>query len=213
MDGVITETSENHYLAWKLLASHLGIHIDRKVNESLKGISRMASLDVILGYGNAQNQFSDKEKVRLATMKNQHYVEMINKFSEDNLMEGVKPLLQNLKTSGYAIGIASASHSAKKLTELMGIAPYIDYIVDPGSVKGKPNPDIFIKTAEGLGLEVDQCVGIEDALAGVQAIKRANMFAIGIGDKSILEEADIVYKRPKDINIEEILTLANKNTE
>jgi len=205
LDGVITETSEYHYMAWKLLASNIGIYIDRELNEKLKGVSRMDSLDIILKHGHRDHDFSDAEKTALATSKNNRYVEMINQFTKKDLLEGVEELLCELKVLGIKIGIASASHSAKKLIGLMGIESLVDYIVDPGSVPSKPAPDIFIKAAEGLGLEPSECIGVEDAVAGIKAIKAAKMYAVGIGDKEILHEADRVYSWPSEIRMTELL--------
>lgn len=205
MDGVITETSEYHYMAWKLLASHIGIYIDRNINEQLKGISRMDSLDVILKHGNRENDFSETERLALATSKNKRYVDMIYQFNKDNLLPGIEDLFKELKVLGIKIGIASASHSAGKLIELLGIKDYVDFIVDPGSVPSKPAPDIFLAAAKGLGLKPSQCIGVEDAVAGIESIKRAKMYAVGIGDSVILKEANVVYKTPADISLEELL--------
>lgn len=208
MDGVITETSENHYLAWKILASNLGIHIDRSINEKLKGISRMESLEVILNYGEVSDQYSDAEKIQLATKKNSHYVEMIEEFTEKNLLEGVKELLETLKRYNIKIGVASASHSTAKLIKLLRIGHYFDYVTDPSGLRSKPAPDVFLQCAKGLGLEARECIGVEDAVAGVQAIQAAGMYAIGIGDEKELWEADIVYRNTGDIWLEEVLSLA-----
>lgn len=205
MDGVITETSEYHYMAWKLLASHIGIYIDRNINEQLKGVSRMDSLDVILKHGNRGNDFSETERLALATSKNKRYVDMISQFNKDNLLPGVEDLFKELKVLGIKIGIASASHSAVKLIELLGIKEYVDFIVDPGTVPSKPAPDIFLAAAEGLGLKPSECIGVEDAVAGIESIKKAKMFAVGIGDALILNKADIVFKRPADIDLNELL--------
>jgi len=205
MDGVITETSEYHYMAWKLLASHIGIYIDRNINEQLKGVSRMDSLEVILKHGNRENDFSETEKLALATTKNKRYVDMINQFNKENLLPGVEELFKELKVLGIRIGIASASHSAAKLVDLLGIEEYVDFIVDPGTVPSKPAPDIFLAAAKGLGLKPSQCIGVEDAVAGVESIKKAKMYAIGIGDSEILGAANVVYKTPGEIVLKEVL--------
>jgi beta-phosphoglucomutase len=205
MDGVITETSEYHYMAWKLLAGHIGIYIDRRINEQLKGISRMDSLDVILKHGNRENDFTETEKLALATSKNKRYVEMINQFTKDNLLEGVEELLKSLKERGIKVAIASASRSALNLTRLLEIEDYIDFIVDPESVPGKPAPDIFLAAAEGLGLSPCECIGVEDAYAGVEAIKSANMYAVGIGLKDNLPQADMIYEKPKDVDVTKLI--------
>jgi beta-phosphoglucomutase len=204
MDGVITETSENHYLAWKELAKSIGIEIDRSLNEQLKGISRMDSLEVILKAGHKENEFSEATKIDLATEKNNNYVAMISEFTPANLLEGIEDFFKSLKEQEILIGVASASRSAQMLIELMEIDRYIDYIVDPSTVPSKPAPDIFIKAAEGLGFDPKECVGVEDAIAGVDAIKAAGMYAVGIGEENQLNHADLLYKQPKDMNLEEI---------
>lgn len=206
MDGVITETSEQHYQAWKQCANELGIEIDRTFNEKLKGVSRMDSLERILAYGNRANDFTAEEKAELAFKKNENYKEMILKCTKEDLFEGVKTLFEGLKEKGIKIAIGSASKNAPTLVNLLGIKDYIDYIVDPASVeKGKPAPDIFLKAAHDLGVDPTECVGVEDAEAGVEAIKSAGMLAVGIGDASVLNQADIVYPHTKDIHLADIL--------
>lgn len=206
MDGVITETSEQHYQAWKQCADELGIEIDRTFNEKLKGVSRMDSLERILAYGNRSHDFTAEEKAELAFKKNENYKEMILKCTEDDLFEGVKELFEGLKEKGIKIAIGSASKNAPTLVNLLGIKDYIDYIVDPASVeKGKPAPDIFLKAAHDLGIDPSACVGVEDAEAGVEAIKSAGMFAVGIGEASVLHQADMVYGHTKDIRLADIL--------
>lgn len=210
MDGVITETSEYHYMAWKVLASHIGIYIDREINEQLKGISRMDSLEVILKHGQRENDFTETEKLALATTKNKRYTDMIHQFSKDNLLDGIEELFLQLREKGIKIGIASASKSAEKLLELLEIKEYVDFIVDPSTVPSKPAPDIFLAAVKGLKLEPKDCIGVEDAYAGVEAIKRANMYAVGIGSKEILNQADIVYSSPKEIDLDVLLALFEK---
>lgn len=205
MDGVITETSEYHYMAWKLLASHIGIYIDRNINEQLKGVSRMDSLDVILKHGNRDKDFTETERLALATTKNKRYVDMINQFDKSNLLPGVEELFVELKVLGIKIGVASASHSAAKLIDLLGIKEYVDFVVDPGTVPSKPAPDIFLAAAEGLGLKPSECIGVEDAVAGIESIKKAKMYAVGIGDVKVLNKADIVFKTPAEISLEKLL--------
>ncbi len=206
MDGVLTETSEQHYLAWKELAEELDITIDRVFNERLKGISRMESLDEILMYGGQIEKYSEKQKYEFATRKNENYKKMIKTFTEENLFDGVKELFEELKKRGIKIAIGSASRNAPMLIENMGIKDYIDYIVNPNEIeKGKPAPDIFLKAAAGLQIEPYQCIGIEDAKAGVEAIKAAGMYAVGIGDKDVLCKADIIYDETKNIDLSEVL--------
>lgn len=205
MDGVITETSEYHYMAWKLLASHIGIYIDKNVKEKLKGISRMEALDIILKQGNRENDFSEADKLALATSKNKKYVNMINRFNKSNLVPGIEGLFKELRALGIKIGIVSASRSVEMLADLLGIKEYVDFIVNPGTVPSKPAPDIYLAAAKGLGLKPSQCIGIEDAVAGVESILAAKMYAVGIGDKKVLNRANIVYKTPADISLEQLL--------
>lgn len=206
MDGVITETSEQHYQAWKKLAKELNIEIDRKFNEKLKGVSRMESLERILTNAHRENDFTEEEKLELATRKNENYREMILKCTEEDLFEGVKDLFIELKKRDIKIAIGSASKNAPTLVELLGIKDYIDYIVNPAEVeRGKPAPDIFLNAAEKLGFDVTECIGIEDAEAGIEAIKSAGMFAVGIGDSAVLHQADIVYEHTKDIDLEDLM--------
>lgn len=207
MDGVITETSENHYLAWKDLGEKLGISVSRELNEQLKGISRMASLEVILNSVGKSGDYTDEEKLSMTDDKNAIYVEMIKAFTPDNLLDGIKELFASLKEKGIKIGVASASRNAAMLIDLLGIRDDVDYIVDPTTVRGKPEPDIFLAAAKALGVEPKDCIGVEDAYSGVEAINSAGMYAVGIGSPDILDNADIVYGEPKDIDLDFLLNL------
>lgn len=195
MDGVITETSEQHFLAWKTLAAMLGINFDKEFNENLKGISRLESMKRILEYGNMLDKYSLVEIEKMTFLKNEYYKNLISDFKPENVFDGVVELFRELKIQGLKIAIGSASYNAPTLIKSMKLENYVDYIVNPGEVdKGKPAPDIFLKAAERLGVNPQECIGVEDALAGVKAIKSAGMYAIGIGDKEILKEADIVFE-------------------
>jgi len=206
LDGVITETSHQHYEAWKTLANMLGIEIDLVFNERLKGVSRMDSLKEILDYGGLNNTYSEVEMEKLTFTKNEYYKNLIAKFTAEDVFPGVLQLLKDLKQRGIKIAIGSASHNAPDLIKAMALESYVDYIVNPSEVdKGKPAPDIFLKAAEVLGVSPDECIGIEDAVAGVKAIKSAGMIAVGIGDAELLSQADIIYKETKDINLKELL--------
>lgn len=208
MDGVLTETSEMHYLAWKQMADKIGILIDRKFNEKLKGISRRDSIDLILGI--SDREFSEEVIQTLMAEKNENYVNMISSFSRANLCPGIIELLDVLKEKDIKIAVASASKSAGMLIKLLEIDGYVDYIVDPGTVKSKPDPEIFLKAALGINLEADLCIGIEDAAAGVASIKAANMCAIGIGDSHVLEEADLIFESTDRINFEDMIDAYNR---
>lgn len=189
LDGVITDTAEYHYHAWKKLADGLGISIDRAFNESLKGVSREDSLRLILKHGNQQNQISPETFAKLATEKNDHYVELIQSFSETDIYPGILTLLETLKDNNIKIALASASKNGPMLLNKMGIPELFDAIADPASVAhGKPAPDIFLEAARLIDVPITECLGIEDALAGIEAIKASGAIPIGVGRAEDLGE-------------------------
>lgn len=198
MDGVLTETSHYHYLAWKTLSDDLGIFIDEAFNEELKGVSRKESLIRILKHGNQLNKYSEDEIHQLMTKKNDHYKRLIEAVTPDDLFEGVIKIFELLKNNNILIAVGSASRNAPFLIERLGIKPFIDYVVDPSQVRGKPAPDIFLNAADFFNLSSKDCIGIEDAKAGIEAIKSAGMLSIGIGDAEVLKDADYIYNSTKD---------------
>lgn len=211
LDGVITDSAEYHYLAWKQLGEDLGIPFDREFNETLKGISRMDSLERILELGNKQNDFTIEEKEALATKKNAHYVELIKQLSSADLLPGVLDFLKELKDDGIKIGMASASKNAFMLTASLGVADYFDHIVDAATVlNSKPNPEVFLKAAEALQVSPTNCVGVEDAVAGVHAINDAGMFSVAIGDESVLSLAKLVLPSTGHLNLKQIVDAFQK---
>ena len=181
LDGVITDTAEHHYRAWQRLAGEESIPFDRELNERLKGVSRMESLDIILeGAGQAA---SLPDKVRLADRKNAYFRELIEAITPADLLPGIGDLLADLRARGVRTAIASMSHNVYDVVRHLGIESMVDVIVDPATlVKGKPDPEIFLTAAELLGVRFEDCVGIEDARAGIAAITAARMVAIGVGD-------------------------------
>lgn len=206
LDGVITDTAEYHYLAWKNLANYLGIDFDKAINEQLKGVSRMESLEMILKLAEKKTLFSDSEKLELAKSKNEYYQELIKNISEKDILAGVVELLKKLKANNIKIVLASASKNAPTIIEGLGLRGHFDVIVDVGKIKkGKPDPEIFLKGAELLGVPIDTCIGIEDAQAGVRAIKAAKMFAVGVGSKEALKMADYVVETTSQLVYEEII--------
>jgi beta-phosphoglucomutase len=190
LDGVITDTAEYHYLAWKKLADEIGIRIDREFNEQLKGVSREDSLTRILNHGGQAGQFgnySPEEFAELAARKNDNYVEMIQAVSPDDVYPGILDLLKDLKASGFKIALASASKNGPFLLERMQLTEYFDAIANPAEVAAsKPAPDIFIAAAHGVGVLPEEAVGIEDAQAGIQAIKASGALPVGVGDPAVL---------------------------
>ena len=200
LDGVIVDTAPFHYLAWKETADKLGIQIDEEFNESLKGIDRYNSLQKILEFGNVA--LEEEEKERLMKEKNDRYLELLEKLNEESILPGIESFISELKKNGYKLALASASKNAPLILKKTGLYEYFDNIAEPGSVRAKPFPDIFLKGAELLGLEVSECVGIEDSYAGIQAINDADIFSIGIGDFEILSDADLNLKSTDFLTLE-----------
>lgn len=191
LDGVITDTAHYHYLAWKRLAEGLGVHFDHEFNEQLKGVDRMGSLELILA-GAAQS-YSAQQKLEMADAKNRHYQELISTMSAADLLPGAVDALAAVRAAGLRIGLASVSKNAFTVLEHLGIRDRFDYVVDAASIThGKPHPEIFLTAAERLGVTPADCLGVEDAVAGVASIKGAGMFALGIGSPEVLTQADRV---------------------
>lgn len=190
LDGVITETAEYHYQAWKELASEIGITIDRQFNECLKGVSRMDSLELILRHGGVADQYSKEEKTALAERKNRRYVELLKNLTPDNVLPGIRNFLQEARADGMKLGLASASKNARAIMDALNLTQSMDFIADAAAARSKPAPDIFLLAAEGVGLQPENCIGIEDASAGIKAIHAAGMRAVGIG--ASLHEADLL---------------------
>ena len=162
------------------LASEESLSFDRELNEQLKGVSRMESLDIILEH--AGHTASLPDKVRLADRKNAYFRELIDAITPADLLPGITDLLADLRARGVRTAIASMSHNVYDVVRHLGIEDMVDAIVDPATlVKGKPDPEIFLAAAEVLGVRFEDSVGIEDARAGIQAIKAARMVAVGVG--------------------------------
>lgn len=191
LDGVIVNTAKYHYLAWKRLAKELGFEFSETDNEKLKGVSRMKSLDILLEIGNIE--VSEQEKFKLAEKKNTWYVGYVSNIDERELLCGAKELIIQLKNAGIKIALGSASKNTPLIMRNLGIESLFDCIIDGNKVsRAKPDPEVFILAAKGMGLANSECIVFEDAEAGVEAAKRAGMKCIGIGDKTILKKADLV---------------------
>ena len=191
LDGVITDTARYHYLAWKRLAEGEGVAFDEDFNEHLKGVDRMGSLELILGQ--AAPRYSMERKLALADAKNRHYQELIATMSAADLLPGALEALRAVRASSLLIGLASVSKNAFTVLERLGIRDRFDYVVDAALIaNSKPDPEIFLTAASQLGVAPRDCLGVEDAVAGVASIKSAGMIALGIGDPDVLTQADRV---------------------
>jgi len=191
LDGVITDTAHYHFVAWKALAESVDIQFDAAFNEQLKGVDRMGSLELILA--KSSRTFSDEEKRQLADSKNRHYQQLIETMTPNDLLPGAVEVLQAVRAAGLKVGLASASKNAATVLARLGITALFDHVVDAALVeRSKPDPEVFLKAAAYFGLAPADCLGVEDAVAGVQAIKSAGMKAVGIGDPAVLTQADVV---------------------
>lgn len=190
LDGVITDTAHLHFIAWQSVAAELGIQIDEEVNQSLKGISRMASLERILQFGGKAGLFSATEKLEIASRKNDRYVELLGSLGPESILPGIAPLLNELKSRGIGTGLASASLNAPGILQALGLTAMFDYCADASRIThSKPDPEIFLAACAGLGAAPDRCIGVEDAQAGIAAINASGMVSIGIG--ATLTDADL----------------------
>lgn len=206
LDGVITDTAEYHFLAWQELAQKLNAPFSREFNEQLKGISRMESLEKILAYGGLQNYFSPEEKVILASEKNDRYLNLIGKLTPNDILPGISQLIDDIKKNNLKIALASASKNASTVIEALQLQQKFDVIVDAKTIKkGKPDPEIFLAAASLLHVDASACIGIEDASAGIEAIKAAGMFAIAVGKKEAFENADLVVETTNELVFKEII--------
>lgn len=204
LDGVIVDTAEQHYQAWKRLADEIGVYFDRTINERLKGVSRMASLEIILE--RSDKAYSDQEKEAMAARKNGYYVELIEQITPDDFLPGIERFLKELKERGIKTALASASKNAPKVIQRLQAEEYFDVIVDVSTLgKGKPDPEIFMKAAELLGVPRRNCIGVEDAEAGIRAIQSAGMFAVGVGTPEQMHAADLRLDDTSQLSLEGVL--------
>lgn len=198
LDGVITDSAKYHYLAWKELADELSIPFDEEYNEKLKGVSRMESLELILSNGNACNRYTQEEKIAMAEKKNDNYKELIKQISPADTLPGIMDFLKELRENQIKIALASVSKNAPFILHQLELEDYFDYVADPGKVpNAKPFPDIFLAGMEAFSLTPAECIGVEDARTGIEAIHRAGMKAVGVGTESEMEEADLFLNTSK----------------
>lgn len=181
LDGVICHTDRYHYLAWKALADRLDICFDENINNRLRGVSRMESLEIILS--NSGRVYTDTEKETLTNEKNENYRRFLVQMTPENLSPEVKDTLDFLRKSGCRLAIGSSSKNAGFILERIGLDGYFDAVVDGNQIShAKPDPEVFQCAARRLGLAPESCLVVEDALVGIEAAVRAGSDAAGIGD-------------------------------
>ncbi len=191
LDGVLVDTAHYHFLAWKRLANAFHYTLTEEVNERLKGVSRMHSLEIILAEANVS--LSEEEKVRLADRKNGWFTEYVQAMKPEELFHGVTVLFEKLKVDNIRIALGSSSKNAQTILEKLKIRSYFDVIIDGNMIThSKPDPEIFLLGAQKLGVKPEACVVFEDAEAGVAAAIAANMKCVGIGNARQLKKANVV---------------------
>ena len=179
LDGVICFTDRYHYLAWKELTDHIGVPFDETTNNRLRGVSRMASLEIILE--RSEKNYSPEEKFAMTEEKNQLYRRLLESMSPSDLTDEVRSTLSELRSRGYRLGIGSSSKNTKTILAQIGLASFFDAIADGTDIThSKPDPEVFLIAAERLGFPPAECVVIEDAKAGIQAAKAAGMTAFAL---------------------------------
>lgn len=210
LDGVLTDSARYHLSAWNNLAKELGITLTDDQLDALRGISRMDSLNMILKFGGQENKYTEAEKEKFAAEKNEKFVEQVETMTPKDILPGIPELLKDAKAQKLKMVIASASKNAPKILTRLGIMDEFDGIVDPSTLsKGKPDPEIYIKAQELAELKADEVISFEDAKAGVEAIKAAGQFAVGIGNKDFLSEADYIVPTTADLKLSKIEEVFN----
>jgi beta-phosphoglucomutase len=205
LDGVIVDTAVYHYKAWKRLANSLGFDFTEHQNEQLKGVSRVRSLELILGWGGVTKTAAEQEI--LATQKNTWYMEMVNQMKPDEILPGAKEFVEICRKAGIKIALGSASKNSMTILNKIGITNLFDAVIDGNKVsKAKPDPEVFLAGAKALSVEPEECVVFEDAIAGVEAAKAGGMKVVGIGQPGVLD-ADLVISGLDKMTLDKLFKL------
>lgn len=201
LDGVIVDTAKYHFMAWKKLANDLGFDFTEEQNEQLKGVSRVDSLKKILTWG--QMELAEDEFNRQMALKNENYLSYVEEMDKNEILPGVPKILDYLIQNNIPFALGSASKNARNILKKIDLYERFDAIVDGTDVsKAKPDPEVFLMAAEKLNTNPENCIVFEDSVAGVQAANKGNMTSIGIGNVSVLGEADYVFADFTEIDIE-----------
>lgn len=201
LDGVIVDTAKYHYLAWKKLTDEMNIPFNIEDNERLKGVSRMACIDILLKLGNIS--LNEDEKVKLATKKNAWYLELISDLNPSEILPGANKLLTKLKEENIKIALGSASKNAMTILKSLDLVSYFDSIIDGTKVSNaKPDPEVFLKGAEELNIIPENCVVFEDSQAGIEAALNGKMLCVGIGSEDNLKGANKIVSGLDKVTID-----------
>lgn len=206
LDGVITETSEYHYMAWKTVCKKIGYDLTRKKNEELKGVNRKKCLDMIMEWGNIR--LSEKEIESLLETKNNIYKDYIKDLNENDVCEGVLNFINDAIKNNIKIALYSASRNAKRILCQLKIIDLFTVIIDGNNVSNaKPDPEGFKIAADLTKTNPKDCVVFEDSISGIEGANKLNMYTVGIGSRDVLKNADVVYKGFKNLKIKDIINV------
>lgn len=209
LDGVIVDTAKFHFLAWKKLADSLNINFTHEINEQLKGVSRVRSLEIILSQGNVQA--SQEDKNNWLVQKNEDYLAFVHQMDKSEILPRVEEVLQFLKTNNQYVVLGSASKNARPILEKVNILHYFDALVDGNDVtNAKPDPEVFLQGANQVQVAYKDAIVFEDSVAGIQAANVAGMTSVGIGEKEVLHESDFCFRDFTEMSNDFILQLINK---
>ena len=208
LDGVIVDTAKYHFLAWRNLAIQLGFEFTEENNELLKGVSRLKSLEILLNLGKVE--LSEEEKQKYLLQKNTEYLGYVNKMTSEEILPGINNLLNYLDDNNIKYALGSASKNAPLILEKVGLLNRFTALVDGNDVsKAKPDPEVFLIGAKKLHMKPENCIVVEDAIAGVEAANAAKMMSIGIGDAELLREATYVLKDTSEFTTEFLKKIMN----
>ena len=209
LDGVIVDTAKFHFLAWKKLADSLNINFTHEINEQLKGVSRVRSLEIILSQGNVPASQEDKNK--WLAQKNEDYLAFVHQMDKSEMLPRVEEVLQFLKANNQYVVLGSASKNARPILEKVNILYYFDALVDGNDVThAKPDPEVFLQGANQVQVAYQDAIVFEDSVAGIQAANVAGMTSVGIGEKEVLHESDFCFRDFTEMSNDFIMQLINK---
>lgn len=198
LDGVLLSTDQYHYLAWKEIANKFSIPFSYEINDKLRGVSRMDSLEIILSY--SKEVFSEAEKEEMADEKNEIYRSFLQKMSPNDVDENVIRILIELKKEGYKLAVGSSSKNTNLILEKTDLLKYFDAVSDGNNIsKSKPDPEVFLKAADFINLKPCDCAVVEDAVSGIDAGNNGGFITFGVGPASKYKNTKIPLKNMYDL--------------
>jgi beta-phosphoglucomutase len=203
MDGVIVDSAIHHFVAWKRLADGLSIPFTEEDNHALKGLSRVDSLEHILRLGHLI--LDETTKLKLMAQKNAWYLELIRGMRAKDILPGARELIEELVAADIRVGLGSSSRNAQLILDNVGLTPLFDAVVDGNHITlSKPDPEVFLKGSQALGLDPVDVVVFEDAASGVQAALAGGFFAVGVGSEEQLGAANVVVPSMADVTLQDL---------